>query len=114
MHVYVCVAFLRSLRSELIRKTGDEILEFLTVGISGYARRNILIRDVEMWLSQAHVWRSNIVMTHTSESLPDVTQLYKFNSSIFRTVEAILWRDGENEIDSFLSVDGSSIFDSRV
>lgn len=122
LHVYVCVAFLRSLKSKIIGKMGDEILEFLTVGISEYSRQNILIHDVEMWLGQAHVWRSDNVANHTFDIFPEVTRHHGLDDtgrSFLRSLGDIIWGNDEHVEDNFcikneVSTNDTNLFDCRV
>jgi len=61
-HVCVCAAILHSLRDKLLKMTGDELMEFLTVRMKDYATKELGPRDADLWLSQAHVWQSEGVL----------------------------------------------------
>jgi len=61
-HVCVCAAILHSLRDKLLKMNGDELLEFLTMRMKDFATNELGPRDVDLWLSQAHVWQSEGVL----------------------------------------------------
>ena len=120
LHTYVCVAFLRSLRSKIIGKMADEILGFLTVEIPEYSRQNILIHEVEIWLGQAHVWRSADIANHAFEILPKVARHHILDLSFLRTLGDMIWdRDGNIMGEDHFGrgntrADDNNLFDCRV
>jgi len=65
-HVYVCAALLHFLRYKLLKMTSDEMMEFLTVRLKTFTTEELNPKDVDIWLSQAHVWQSKGVLDGTT------------------------------------------------
>jgi len=72
-HVCVCAAILHSLRHKLLKMGGDELMEFLTMRMKGFATKELGPRDADLWLSQAHVWQLEGVLDDVMSDDSDVS-----------------------------------------